>query len=46
MIGNSSLKTDRTLFFLGQSCTGGAHGVMVIVVGNGHSGTSSNPGRD
>ena len=25
---------------------GGAHGVMVIVVGNGHSHTSSNPGRD
>ena len=25
---------------------GGAHGVMVIVVGNGHGGTSSNLGRD
>ena len=25
---------------------GGARGVMVIVVGNGHSDTSSNPGRD
>ena len=25
---------------------GGAHGVMVIVVGNGHGDTSSNPGRD
>ena len=24
----------------------GAHGVMVIVVGNGHGDTSSNPGRD
>ena len=24
---------------------GGARGVMVIVVGNGHGGTSSNPGR-
>ena len=23
---------------------GGAHGVMVIVVGNGHGNTSSNPG--
>ena len=23
-----------------------AHGVMVIVVGNGHGDTSSNPGRD
>ena len=26
--------------------TGGAGGVMVIVVGNGHGDTSSNPGRD
>ena len=25
---------------------GGACGVMVIVIGNGHSDTSSNPGRD
>ena len=25
---------------------GGAGGVMVIVVGNGHSDRSSNPGRD
>ena len=25
---------------------GGARGVMVIVVGNGHSDTSSNPGPD
>ena len=25
---------------------GGARGVMVIVLGNGHSDTSSNPGRD
>ena len=25
---------------------GGAHGVMVIIVGNGHGDTSSNPGRD
>ena len=29
-----------------ESCFGGAHGVMVIVVGNGHGDTSSNPGRD
>ena len=28
-------------------CTyGGARGVVVIVVGNGHGDTSSNPGRD
>ena len=26
--------------------TGGARGVMVIVVRNGHGDTSSNPGRD
>ena len=25
---------------------GGARDIMVIVVGNGHSDTSSNPGRD
>ena len=25
---------------------GGAHGVMIIVVGNGHDDTSSNPRRD
>ena len=30
---------------IGRSC-GGARGVMVIVVGNGHGDTSSNPGRD
>ena len=27
-------------------CIGGAYGVMVIVVGNGHGNTSSNPRRD
>ena len=26
--------------------SGGARGVMVILVGNGHGDTSSNPGRD
>ena len=26
--------------------SGGARGVMVIVVGNGHGNTSSNPGQD
>ena len=26
--------------------SGGTRGVMVIVVGNGHGETSSNPGRD
>ena len=29
-----------------QLCNGGARGVMVIIVGNGHGDTSSNPGRD
>ena len=29
-----------------QLVCGGACGVMVIVAGNGHSDTSSNPGRD
>ena len=28
------------------SNSGGARGVMVIVVGNGHGDMSSNPGRD
>ena len=28
-----------------QPC-GGARGVMVITIGNGHGDTSSNPGRD
>ena len=26
------------------SSNGGAHGVMVIIIGNGHSDTTSNPG--
>ena len=29
-----------------KSSTGGAHGVIVIVAGNGHGDTSSNPGWD
>ena len=29
-----------------KSKNGGARGVIVIVVGNGHGDTSSNPGRD
>ena len=33
--------TVYTLFF-----PGGARGVMVILAGNGHGDTSSNPGRD
>ena len=34
------------LFKLIKPEFGGARGVMVIVVGNGHGDTSSNPGRD
>ena len=29
-----------------DACGGGARGVMVIVIGNGHGDTSSNPGQD
>ena len=29
-----------------MSTLGGARGVVVIVAGNGHGDTSSNPGRD
>ena len=31
---------------INNNLIGGACGVMVIVVGNGHGDTSSNPGRD
>ena len=38
---------EQGLFFLWHPIGGaGAGGVMVIVVGNGHGDTSSNPGRD
>ena len=37
---------DETIYHIISECSGGAHGVMVIVVGNGHGDTSSNPGRD
>ena len=33
-----------TKYFLSDDC--GAHSRMVIIVGNGHGDTSSNPGRD
>ena len=32
--------------FMHATCPNGACGVVVIVVGNGHGDTSSNPGRD
>ena len=42
--------TDFKLWLLySDACnhlTGGARGVMAIVIGNGHGDTSSNPGRD
>ena len=31
---------------ISRGVLGGARGVMIIVVGNGHGDTSSNPGRD
>ena len=34
------------IFHHEQSLNGDGRGVMVIVVGNGHGDTSSNPGRD
>ena len=37
--------TDVKLWLLSRNI-GGAHGEMVIVVGNGHGDTSSNPGGD
>ena len=40
-----SLRPDRTHHSQGLH-PGGARGVMVIVIGNGHGDTSSNPGRD
>ena len=39
---NHMYRQDSSL----NNLEGGAHGVMVIVVGNGHGNTSSNPGRD
>ena len=39
-------KEDLALSSQQSNNNGGAHGVMVIVVGNGHGNTSSNPGRD
>ena len=51
---NDALLINSTLNFLGIPYgvttiiveNGGARGVVVIVVGNGHGDTSSNPGRD
>ena len=35
-----------SILLVGTVSTGGARGVIVIVVGNGDGDTSSNPGRD
>ena len=35
----------KTELVFARGVNGGARGVMVIVVGNGHGNTSSNPGR-
>ena len=43
---NFSLFTRHTYLILLSVKPGGACGVMVIVVGNGHGDTGSNPGRD
>ena len=39
-------QVERVLQRYTTAYIGGAHGVMVIIVGNGHGDTSSNPGRD
>ena len=39
------IETDNIIANLNLDDSG-AHGVMVIVIGNGHGDTSSNPGRD
>ena len=39
-------KSKEKLITTANNCSGGARGVMVIVVGNGHGDTSSNSGRD
>ena len=43
--GNNCQCCDRNNLLMIIKGTGGAHGVMVIVVGNGHGDTSSDPGR-
>ena len=45
LILNKCLWQEKYMLLL-VTYMGGACGVMVIVVGNGHGDTSSNPGRD
>ena len=41
------MKTQATIYmYLINNKIGGARGVMVILTGNGHGDTSSNPGRN
>ena len=49
LVNNIMLKRGNAFIYTiaKDTCVdGGARGVMVIVVGNGHGDTSSNPGRD
>ena len=49
VVVSSSIKLQKTVLgymSLEGARGGGARGVMVIVAGNGHGDTSSNPGRD
>ena len=39
-------KEFRKWLLMISNILGGARGVMVIVIGNGHGDTSSNPGRE
>ena len=41
-----TIRLRRKLLYFSNALQGGACGVIVIVVGNGHGDTSSNPGRD
>ena len=43
---NTLQNSSCTITYLLLHTFGGAHGVMVTVLGNGHGDTSSNPGRD
>ena len=46
MSSNSFKDNHLQTIYLKIIYIGGARGVMVIVIGNGHDDTSSNPGRD
>ena len=43
---NYNWQAQKCLQRVGNGSGGGALGVMVIAVGNGHGDTRSNPGRD